>query len=406
MLLLYLCILLLVASLSIVTITVMGETAVQSFSKAKLFIMYKNHKNFPHVKNFKENITEIIFSSLIANYVSHAILGTIFTYITLEYLKVSMVYSSIILAFFTIVIEISTKKIAISYPEKTLLAIGYFYMLIHKICRRISILFDSIVTTLMVKIFKFKEHTEEEDSDLLSIVELKMEEDQTSGQMIKNILEMKRIYVEDVMTPKNDIISVNFNKKIQVMKDEIYHLEEDCMKEYLPIWHEKKNIYIGVINVTKFFISLKKKNMSFHSMMEEMLFVPSNTNIYKMLQMFQKHSTKFAFVVNEYGDVIGIVTIRDILEEIVGNDIFEDKKITDDNQVLVLDGDMSVKELKKYFNHNFFSEDTYSINDLIINEAKCIPEEGSEFIYQNVSFIVLDREDNKIDKVLVTLKKN
>jgi Mg2+/Co2+ transporter CorB len=387
------------------TITVIGETAIQGFSKAKMFILFKNHRNFKYVKNTKERITEIIFASLIANYLAHAALSTLFTCIAIEYLKMSIFYSGIILAVFISIIEISTKKIAISYPERSLLEIGYLYMLIYKCCGKIAMALNYIISYIMIKIFRVKEAQDSGDTDLLSIVELKMEEDQVTGKMIKNILQIKSIYVEDVMTPRNDIISINFNKKTQVMVDQICSLEEDQMKEHLPIWNEAKNIFMGVINTTKFLISLKKKNLSFHSVMEEMFFVPSGTNVYKMLQMFQKRLTKFAFVVNEYGDTVGVITVQDILEEIVGSDIFEDKKAhTEANQILVLDGDMSVKELHKYFSHDFFSDETYSINDLIINNNMYIPEEGEEFTYQNISFIILDRHDHKIEKVLVSAK--
>lgn len=399
----------LIFNLIILTITVLGETAIQSFSKAKLFVLYKNHRNFKYVKHFKENMTEMIFSSLIVNYVAHATLSTLFTWLTLKYFKISIIYSGAFLAVLVTVLEISTKKVAISYAEKSLLEIGFIYLILYNVFGKVAYALNYMVTKIMSQVFFFKETPETEDSDLLSIVELKMEEDQISGKMIKNILQIKRIYVEDVMTPKTDIVSVTFNKKIQVMQEEICSLED--IKEHLPIWHEDKNVFIGVINTTKFFISLNKKNMNFYSIMEEMFFVPSSTNVYKMLQIFQKRLTKFAFVVNEYGEIVGIITVQDILEEIVGNDIFEDKKLEEskllgNNQVLVLNGDISVKELQKYFVNDFFSDETYSINDLIINNALYIPEEGEEFVYQNISFIILDRQDHKIDKVLVSLKSN
>jgi Mg2+/Co2+ transporter CorB len=194
---------------------------------------------------------------------------------------------------------------------------------------------------------------------------------------------------------------------MQIIQDQICSLPEKDVKEYLPIWQPERNIFIGVINTNNFFIAMKKKHMNFSNLMEKMFFVPSGTNIYKMLEIFKSRLTKFAFVVNEYGDIVGVITVQDILAEIVGDDIFEEKpktNIINNNQVLVLDGDMSVRELQKYFVNDFFSEETYSINDLIINQALCIPEEGTEFLYQNISFIILDRQDNKIDKVLVSLK--
>jgi CBS domain containing-hemolysin-like protein len=391
-------------SIFMLVITIMGETSIQLFSKPKLFILYKNHRNFIYIKHFKENITEMVFTSLIANYIFHSIASTLFIYIFLYYFNLPLIYGSIFLFFFITSIEIIIKKISISYPEQSLLEVGYLYIILFKIFGKVASIINNIIVYIMQRLFSFHENVETEDSELLSIVELKMEDDYMSGQMIKNILQIKNIYVEDVMTSKNNIISVTFNKNFQIMEEEIFNMSENNIKAYLPIWHHKKNIFIGVLNTTKFFIAAKKKNTHLKKIMEKIFFVPSGTNIYKMLQIFQQHIIKFAFVVNEYGEVVGIITVQDILLEIVNYE--ENINLIKNEQVLILDGEMSIKELQKYFHNNFFVTDvhTYSINDVIIKHTKCIPEEGTKIAYQNIFFTVLDCEDNKIVKVLVSLK--
>jgi Mg2+/Co2+ transporter CorB len=146
--------------------------------------------------------------------------------------------------------------------------------------------------------------------------------------------------------------------------------------------------------------------------MDLMFFIPAGTNIYKTLIIFKKKKIRFAFVVNEYGEVIGVVTLKDLLEEIVGNEIFQEEDISqsityhNNKQILILESDLSVKVLNKYFNIDFFSEETYSINDIILNYLKRIPDEGDKIIINNISFMILDKEDNKIQKVLVNLQDN
>jgi Mg2+/Co2+ transporter CorB len=409
----------LIISFYMLTIILIGETSLQAFSKAKLFFLYKNHKNFVYIKNVKDNITEYIFASLVSSYIIHQVLNSVFTYISIQ-LNISILYMGIFLTIFIIILEVVTKKIAISQPEKTILKVGFVYVFICKIFKFISFFINTIVSFVMSKAFLFEESKVSEDEDLLSIVELKIEKDNLSGGMIKNILHIKNIYVEDIMTPKNDIIYVNFNKKTQKMADDIKNFLDEELKEYIPIWNENTHNFIGVINTQKLFLCMINNNITYNAIMEEMFFLPSGTNIYKAISLFKQKIIKFTFVVNEYGEIIGILTLRDLLEEIVGDEIFqenpEEKFLTKENfinenninntNILILDGDLSLKELNKYFNIDFFSEDTYSINDLILKELKTIPEEGAEIIFQNLSFIILDSEDNKILKVLASLKSN
>lgn len=419
MLIVYICIL--IISFYMLTITLMGETSIQVFSKAKLFFLYKNHKNFIYIKNVKDNVTEYIFASLVSSYIIHAIVNLVATYIFIQ-LNLPIIYSGMFFTIINIILEVVAKKIAISQPEKTILRIGFSYMIICKIFKFISIFINKLVSIIMNKIFIFEENNTCEDEDLLSIVELKIEKDNLSGGMIKNILHIKNIYVEDIMTPKNDIIYVNFNKKTQKIAEDIKNFLEEDLKDYIPIWNENTNNFIGVINTRKLFLCMINNNINYNSIMEKMVFLPSGTNIYKAISIFKKKTIKFTFVVNEYGEIIGILTLRDLLEEIVGDEIFKENvhekllnqknyinqsniSTVNNNNILILDGDLSLKELNKYFNIDFFSEDTYSINDLILKELKTIPEEGTEITFQNLSFIILDSEDNKILKVLASLKE-
>lgn len=385
----------------ILFIVILGETAIQSFSKAKLFLVYKNHRNFLFVKNFKKNTTNMIFSFLLLNYIFHAILSTLFTYISLS-LNFPLVYTSIFLAFFLIALEISTKKIAISYPEKSLLELGYIYHILYIIFGKFSWYINLIVTKIMIKIFSFPEIKNEDEDELIYFSH---QEDLFLKQMIKNILKIKEIYVEDIMIPKNDILTVTFNKKNLIMKNSLIEFINKG-KKYIPIWNKKENAFIGVVNINKFCQFLINKKIKFKDTIEQVLFIPSSTNIYKMFKIFKERSQKFSFVINEYGETIGIITLKDILTEIVGNDVFNEQITVNNlnnNKIIILDGDTSLKELEKYISKDLSSENIYSINDLIINDYKSIPEEGKEFKYGNISFIVLDRASNKIEKVLLCI---
>jgi Mg2+/Co2+ transporter CorB len=394
-------------------IIVSGETSIQIFSKAKLFFLYKNHTNFNAVKNIKDDMVKYIFASLVASYITHAILNLIMTYLFLK-LNISLLYNTILLTVLIIILEIFTKKIALSYSEKTILVIGPYYIITMKIFVKIADVINYHISKLIESILNFKEETSSEDEEILSIIELKMEkkENKLLGNMIQNILHIKKIYVEDVMTPKNNIVYVNFNKKIQIIIDDIKDIPDKEIKKYIPLWDEKKNNFIGIINTTKLFFCMIKNNVNFYTIMDLMFFIPAGTNIYKTLIIFKKKKIRFAFVVNEYGEVIGVVTLKDLLEEIVGNEIFQEEDISqsityhNNKQILILESDLSVKVLNKYFNIDFFSEETYSINDIILNYLKRIPDEGDKIIINNISFMILDKEDNKIQKVLVNLQDN
>lgn len=403
-------------SVFMLIISVVGEGSIQSFSKAKLFCLYKNHPAFPYVKNFKENTTELMLSVLIASYLFNGIISTFFTILFINYLNISIGVTNLINTVVVMIIEVSMKKVSISSPEKSILTIGKIFYYLHKVIGKFANLINSLISLIMKYVFRYKEEIQDNDNELLSIIEMQGEQNKVMEILMKNILSIKNIYVDDVMTPQNKIIRINFNKNIEIIFNDILQMSKENVKSYLPLWNPSTESYMGIINTKKFLfdhLHRSKITMNYfkNTLLEDLFFVPSGTDLYKALNIFSKSFKNFACVLDEYGAIVGVISLKDILEEIVGKNLFDENIETPHinpqaNEIMILQGDYSVKDLQEYFPNNFLSLETYSINDLIINDIQRIPEEGEEFTYNGISFTVLDRKNNTIDKVLVGIKKD
>jgi Mg2+/Co2+ transporter CorB len=233
------------------------------------------------------------------------------------------------------------------------------------------------------------------------------EETQEQRAMLRSILDLFDVGVEDIMIHRRNVLMINADQPIQKIVEDV--LESPYTR--LPVWREKPDNIVGVLHV-KLLLKVLNENdgraegINIENVILEPWFVPEMTNLYDQLQAFRERKEHFAMVVDEYATLKGIVTLEDILEEIVG-------EIDDEHDVTVpgvrklqggkymVDGTVTIRDLNREFDWGLPDDDYSTIAGLLLYESRTIPDVGQSFMFHGFRFDVMKRHRNQITQVRV-----
>ena len=226
--------------------------------------------------------------------------------------------------------------------------------------------------------------------------------------MLLSILDLADVDVEDIMIHRKSVEMIHSEQK---MEDII----QDVLKSpytRLPVWKDNPDNIIGVIHAKLLLQEMnsndgKAGKIELENIMMEPRFVPESTSLYEQLQAFRENREHFAVVVDEYGAFMGVVTLEDILEEIVGeiddeHDIaFAGVRILNNRQFLV-DGTVTIRDLNREYDWGLPDEEYSTIAGLILYESQTIPEVGQSFMFHDFRFDIVRRQRHQITKIRIT----
>lgn len=333
-------------------------------------------------------------------------LNNIFPAISVEAFRgISIVIITIILSFFTLVFgELVPKRLAMKYYEKVAYAsIG--------IIRFISIIASPFVkiltksTNIISKIFGISENeeeivTEEEIKMMIDEGEEKGTIEQEEKEMINNIFEFNDITVSEVMTHRTDIFSIDISSSIEdILKD-----LDDYKYSRVPVYSETIDNIEGILfvkDLLKYFRT--KKPLKIKNIIREAYFVSENKPINELFKDLQRNKMQMAIVIDEYGGTAGLVTMEDLLEEIVGNifdeydDIENEIEKIDDNTFLI-SGKISVNELKKVLGIEVPEGEYETLSGYLLELLGRVPEDDEKPIIETdkVTYKIEEYEDKRI----------
>jgi magnesium and cobalt exporter, CNNM family len=226
--------------------------------------------------------------------------------------------------------------------------------------------------------------------------------------MLGGLLDLRDLTVADVMIHRTEVIMVDAGKPPEQAVEEV--LAAPVTR--VPLWRDTPENIIGVLHAKDLLHALRAVNgdpakLDLAQIVRPPWFVPETRPLSEQLKAFRRRKTPFALVVDEYGEVMGIVTLEDILEEIVGD-------ITDEHDVAVpgvrpqpdgsvnVDGAVPIRDLNRVMDWNLPDEEATTIAGLVIHEARLIPEPGQSFTFHGFRFRVLRRERNRITALRIT----
>ena len=352
---------------------------------------------------------------LLCNNFSNAASATLVTIIAVQMFgnqEIIIMAGTLITTFLILIFsEISPKVIAAAHSEKLALACSFLLYPLLKILYPI-VFFINIFVLGILKIFNIKANFS--DSDLITMDELKSII-RESGKFIPlknksiflNLIDLEKITIDDIMMPHTNIESINLNQSAEEILEKItnFHRNRILVKK-----KENDEIF-GILEVNKVFKFIIKDGLdaltteTLVTLIDEPYFIPSGTTIYKQMQLFQDNQEKIGLIVNEYGEFIGLVTLEDILEEVIGEFNIElptkQTKIIFDKNGWIVDGGISIRELNKKLNLSLSTDGPKTLNGIILEFFEDIPEPNTSFKINNITFEIINAQEKIVKNVKI-----
>lgn len=368
-----------------------SETGLMSLNRYRLRnLANKKHKGAQKALRLLEKPERIIGMILLGNNFVNILAATIASIIGIRLLDdagpwVSTIVLTIIVLIFA---EVTPKTLAALHPEKYALPSAYILEPLLKISTPIVWLINKI-TKVILKLLGISSNRQSATS--LSSDEIRIVVHEASAMipeqhqnMLLSILDLENVTVEDIMVPRNEVTGIDIEDDWKDIRKQLANSQHTR----LPVYAGDIDHIIGIIhvrNTINLFQSEDDNKDSLRNIIREAYFVPISTQLHTQLLNFQNEKRRIALVVNEYGDIQGLVTLEDILEEIVGEFTSDPASNTKDvhrmeDGSFLIDGSASIRDLNKLLNWNLPTDGPKTINGLIIEYLEHIPEPGTSML--------------------------
>jgi len=391
-----------------------SETSLMSVNRYRLKHMSKQGNVGAKLAIKLLNETDKLLSViLLCNNFANAAAAALVTLIVVEFFgtQESIIFVGTIVTTFMIVIfsEISPKVIGAAHPEKLAPFCSFILYPLLRVFYPI-VLFLNFFVLGFLKLVNIK--TNFNQNDLINMDELKsiISESgtfipQKNKSIFLNLIDLNKVTIDEVMMPHTNVEAVQIKQPI----DEI--LEKLINSNYRQMVVKDNDEIKGVVDSKKIltFIIKEDKNKITHEKLIELVeppyFIPSGTTIYKQIQYFQDNQEKKGFIVNEHGDFLGLVSLEDLLEEIIGefNTDIPSKlsKIISERDGWIVDGAISIRDLNKKLNLKLPTDGPITISGLIIEFLESIPETNTSFKMHENRFEIINIYEQTIKKVKI-----
>ena len=324
--------------------------------------------------------------------------------------NIAIVLITIILSYFTLVFgELVPKRLAMKYYEKIAFGtIGVIRLI--AIVTAPFVKFLTFSTNIVSKIFGVSANeeesvTEEEIRMMVDVGEEKGTIDKEASEMINNVFEFNDKVVSEIMIPRNDVYAIDMNLSVSKVIDMIWE-DPEFRYSRIPVYDENIDEIKGIVYIKDILLSDKNKSIKIKNFVKEPYYVPETMSVNKLFEGLRKNRKQIAVVVDEYGGTAGIVTMEDVLEEIVGEiydeyDLVEKSYEQIDENTYMLNGGMSISDVEKVLNIDIPDGDYDTISGYLIEELGRIPNEKEKPVIETEKAIykVEKVEDRRIIKI-------
>ena len=402
-----------------------SETSLTSASKPRMHNLAKSgKKNAKIFETLFKDKELLICTILFANNLVNVLASALATKILIELTNSDGIfYATIIMTLMILIFgELIPKTLALSKSDTYALKISPFIRFLVILLYPLTVTLNFIVYVLLKIVgvnysnFKKEEISEKREEELRGAIDLHGEDSSRDEKnMLKSILDLDEITVGSIMIPRKDIFSlpanINFNNLIEKL-DESPHSR-------IPIWEKNPENIIGVFHVRRL-ISQKNpdpRKFNIKLLCQKPWFIPESTKLDNQLMEFKKRKEHFSIVVDEYGEFLGIVTLEDIIEEIVGDIDDEQDMLKISKKVkgikslspsnFLVKGNVSIRDLNKELNINLpINNNVSTIAGLVLYESRTIPKTKQIFSFFDLKFEILNKTNNQITLLKISKKKD
>ena len=392
-----------------------SETSITSIRKSKIHkLANKGDRNALRVLKLIEKKNDLVSSILVGNNFVNILASALATAILIKfYGDDGVIYSTIVMSVLIVIFaEILPKNIALLKPDRYALTLSFILTLFLKFFSPFVYIIKKF-NLLIFKIFNIEKQKVTDASvreDIRNIINMHEDEGillKDERDMLNGILDLKEMTVEKIMTHRKNIYSINIDQP-----EEYFKKISQSSFSRIPVWKENPNNILGVVHAKKLLANLNEsgkidlKNINDSTL--DPWFIPETTKVKDQLNAFIDRHEKIAFVVDEYGELMGLISLEDIIEEIVGN-IFDESDLSTigirkiGKNIFRVRGDVNIRDMNRTLELNLNEKNSSTVAGFLIYETETFPDVGQTFKFNNILFEILNKKNNQITQLKVTL---
>ena len=384
-------------------------------NKVKLGNLSKGSKGARRALRLLQRPDVLLASILIGNNFANILASAIVTIIMIDYFGGNVLLGSIILTLVILIFsEITPKTIASVYPESFATKSSWLLKILVNIFRPLVWL-TNILSSRILRLFNV-DPMQSATNDNLNSDELRTLLDDhgdlipnQSREMLSSILGMEELTVEDIMTPHSEIIGIDITKSVE----DAQKIIGSSYYSRLPVFKKSIDQVIGMLHLkdSHEFIEAFEAGSDIKSILFDTTFISQSTTISTQLSQFQKQDNNLSLVVDEYGEIQGLLTMEDIFTEIVGKfgaakAELEKEFLVKKDGTVIADGNSKIRELNNFMNWDIDEDGSKTINGAITDFLDQIPQENVCLEIDDYRIEILNIDDNSIEKVKIKKKES
>ena len=388
-----------------------SETGMMAANKIKLKNLSKKSKNSAkRALELLKRPDQLLSAILVGNNFANILASAIVTIIMIDYFGGNVLLGSVILTIVILIFsEITPKTMAAIKPESFATRSSFLLKLLVYIFKPLIFL-TNFISKNILKIFNL-DAKDATLNDNLNTEELRTLLDESGElipkqyrKMLSSVLGMEELVVEDVMLPTNEVIGIDIDKG----HEEAIKIIESTSYSRLPVFDKSIESTIGILHLkdSHAFLEKLEKHKNTKKMLKKAYYVSQSTALMKQLREFLSNDQTIAFVVDEYGEIQGLVSIEDIFEEIVGNfesgkDELEKEFIKLKDGSILTDGNSRIRDINNYLNWKIPEYKSKTINGLVTEQLDQIPQTSLCLEIEKYRFEILELDENLISKIKI-----
>ncbi len=391
-----------------------SETGLMSLNRYRLkHLADKNHGGAMRAVDLLKRPDRLITLILLGNNFINVLITQLATYIGFRlYGEAGIAIAAGVLTLVLLLFaEVTPKTLAATNPEKIALPAAYVYRVLIRVLMPLVILIDWIAK-LILRLFMLS--TRQHRGDALTADELRVAVSETSGlivdshrDMLLSILDLEKVTVDDIMVPRSDIIGVDLDDDWHDILNYITNLSYTR----IPIFRSNIDNLIGVARMRKILPLLMDDDFSPDSLIgvtREGYFIPEGTPLITQLLNFRKNKRRVGFVVDEYGDIQGLVTIEDILEEVVGEFTTDPTALRqpffqDADGSFLIDGATHIRDINRNLGLQLPTKGPRTLNGMILEHMEFIPESGTSLKISGYPIEIMQVKHNMVKTARIAI---
>ncbi len=399
-----------------------SETSMMALNRHRLsHLVRKGNKGAKLTAKLLAQTDKLLGSILLGNTLLNVAAATLAEIIVLRLFghdnSAALVAGSLVITFIILVFsEIMPKVIAASYPERVALfssyVLSFLVKLFHPVVSIATAMVRGFLWLLQIKVQTDRSHQKASLEEVrMMVLEAENFLPRKHQKMLLNLVDIERIAVNDVMVPRNQIEALDLNAEPGVLREQL----ATCHHTLLPVYEGNLDNMVGILHVRRTLALVQRENFDRDELREllyEPYFIPSDTALLSQLQHFQERQIRLGLVVDEYGELLGLVTLENILEEIVGDFTTQSPAQTgrflrQEDGSLLVEGGSPLRDLNRKLGMRFPLDGAKTLNGLILEHLQDIPEAGTSLKIANYPIEIIQTQDRvvKVVKIFPALRQ-